>query len=87
MLADNKVMRKESLFVINWDDEIDGSKSFSNFLTSAKLKDKYDAMSQRILSEKNILMTKLKTISQSTKCEVELQEVFSERKEDIYSLY
>lgn len=72
LLADNKVMRKESLFVINWDDEIDGSKSFSNFLTSAKLKDKYDAMSQRIVSEKNILMTKLKTISQSTKCEVEL---------------
>ncbi len=45
LLADNKVMRKESLFVINGDEELDSSKSFSNFLASAKLKDRYDAIS------------------------------------------
>lgn len=79
---DEQRARREEVFVVNGDDEIDASKSFVNFLASSDLKAKYDEIYQRLTAVKDSLITKLKSCSKSTDCEKELVEAFSMEGED-----
>ncbi|MDD2269325.1 MAG: hypothetical protein PHY15_07290 [Eubacteriales bacterium] len=82
VLVDNNTIPKEDIFVVNGDDDIDSSKSFINFLASSELKSKYDEIYNKLTTEKEALMSKLKSISSSTDCEKELKEAFLENEND-----
>ena len=75
---DNTDISKDIVYVINGDEEIDSSKSFVNFLASKELKTQYDNIYNKLTKEKDALMSKLKTVSQSTDCEKEILETFKQ---------
>lgn len=78
---------KNNIFVVNGDDELDSSGSFINFLASTELKAKYDEIYQKLTKEKEALMAKLKSSSQSTDCEKEIVEAFAQSENDtIFSI-
>ena len=43
---DNHPVTRENIFVVNGDEEIDSSKSFTSFLASLELKQRYDSIYQ-----------------------------------------
>lgn len=78
----------EQLFVFNGEDDIDSSESFVNFLASAELKRRYDEIYALLTKEKDDLITKLKSISQSSDCEKEIVESFAnDENETIFSIF
>lgn len=77
VMVDNNSISKDSVFVVNGDDNIDCASSFVNFLASSELKSKYDNIYNKLNKEKDALMTKLKNASNSTDCEKEIIEAFS----------
>ena len=77
VFVDTNVISKDSIFVVNGDDDIDSSASFVNFLASSELKSKYDEIYKKLTKEKDALMTKLKSASVSSDCEKEIVEAFS----------
>lgn len=77
VLVDNNTISKDSVFVVNGDENIDCASSFVNFLASSELKSKYDNIYNKLNKEKDALMTKLKNASNSTDCEKEIIEAFS----------
>lgn len=84
---DDNDISPQMIYVINGDEDIDSSAAFVNFLASKDLKDKYDTIYAKITKEKDALMTKLKTVSQSSDCEKELLETFSSNgKVNIFSV-
>lgn len=84
---DDNDVSPQMIYVINGDEDIDSSAAFVNFLASKDLKDKYDTIYAKITKEKDALMTKLKTVSQSSDCEKELLETFSSNwKGNIFSV-
>lgn len=85
--VDDCEVPKNNIFVVNGDDELDSSESFINFLASTELKAKYDEIYQKLTKEKEALMTKLKSSSQSTDCEKEIVETFAQSENDtIFSI-
>jgi hypothetical protein len=80
VLVDTNVVSKDSVFVVNGEDNIDSSASFVNFLASSELKSKYDDIYNKLTKEKDALMNKLKNASTSTDCEKEIVEAFSSNK-------
>ena len=87
LTADGNNILNKNIFVVNGDDEIDSSGSFINFLASVELKTKYDEIYQKLTKEKESLMTKLKSSSQSTDCEKEIVETFTQNEDDtIFSI-
>ena len=84
---DGTDISKDIVYVINGDEEIDSSKSFVNFLASKELKDKYDKIYNKLTKEKDALLSKLKSVSQSTDCEKEILETFKQNNnENIFSV-
>ena len=84
---DNTDISKDIIYVINGEDEIDSSKSFINFLASKELKNRYDDIYNKLTKEKDALMSKLKSVSQSTDCEKEIIETFKQNNnESIFSI-
>ena len=75
--VDDKDISDAMVYVINGDEEIDSSDSFVNFLASKELKAKYDEIYKKITKEKDELITKLKSVSQSSDCDKELLDAFS----------
>ena len=87
LTADEEDISPDFIFVVNGDEEIDYSKSFVNFLASAELKSKYDEIYLKLTTEKDALISKLKSCSQSTDCEKEIIEAFSQGDSDtIFSI-
>lgn len=85
--ADDTDVPEENIFVINGEDDINSSNAFINILASRELKAKYDKIYQILTTDKDALMTKLKSISQSSNCEEELIQTFSQGDEDsIFSI-
>ena len=82
LTIDEEDISSDFIFVVNGDEEIDCSKSFVNFLASAKLKKKYDEIYLKLTTEKDALISKLKSCSQSTDCEKEIIEAFSQEDND-----
>ena len=84
---DNNSVKKENIFVVNGDEEIDSSKSFTSFLASLELKQRYDSIYKLLKTSKDNLISKLKSISQSTDCEGEILETFKNGDNDtIFSI-
>lgn len=84
---DNHPVPGENIFVVNGDEEIDSSKSFTSFLASLELKQRYDSVYQLLKINKDNLISKLKSISQSTDCEGEIFETFKNGDNDtIFSI-
>lgn len=85
--VDDCEVPKNNIFVVNGEDELDSSGSFINFLASSELKAKYDEIYQKLTNEKEALMTKLKSSSQSTDCEKEIIQTFAQSENDtIFSI-
>lgn len=85
--VDDCEVPKNNIFVVNGDDELDSSGAFINFLASTELKAKYDEIYQKLTKEKEVLITKLKSSSQSTDCEKEIVETFAQSENDtIFSI-
>lgn len=77
----------KNIFVVNGDEEIDSSKSFTSFLASLELKQRYDSIYQLLKIKKDDLISKLKNISHSTDCEGEIFETFKNGDNDtIFSI-
>ncbi len=79
VLADGNEINPNSILVINAEDNgFDASSKISTFLASKDLKEKYDAIYIELNSGKSEFIKKLKAISQSTDCETEFVNAFSE---------
>lgn len=85
--ADGSDVPKDNIFVINGEDELNSSDAFINILASRELKARYDEIYQKLTTDKDALMTKLKGISQSSNCEEEILQTFSQGDNDsIFSI-
>lgn len=79
ILKENSKINPDDILVINAeDDSFDASSKISSFLASKELKEEYDNIYQKLNELKVEFMKKLKVISQSTDCESEFINTFSE---------
>jgi hypothetical protein len=79
ILVDDSIMNPENILVLNAEDNsFDASNKVSSFLASKELKKQYDEIYSDLNNQKNEYLKKLKTVSQSTDCETELVNSFSE---------
>lgn len=80
--SDNVSIAKESVFVVNGDYDIDSSNTFVNFLASNELKERYETIYKKLIREKDLLITKLRSCSQSSDCESEILYTFLNNSDD-----
>lgn len=79
ILVDDSAINPSNILVINAEDNsFDASDKVSSFLASKELKKRYDEIYSELNKQKNEYLKKLKTVSQSTDCETELINSFSE---------
>lgn len=79
ILSDGVPIDPNSILVINSENnEFDGSNKISNFLAKKELKIKYDEIYEELNERKIDFIKKLKSVSQSTDCEKEILNTFSE---------
>ncbi|MGB7498826.1 MAG: hypothetical protein WA897_02930 [Moheibacter sp.] len=75
----------DNILVINTEDNtFDASSKISSFLASTELKNKYDEIYTDLNNQKVEYIKKLKTVSQSTDCEGEFVNCFSENHNDTF---
>ncbi len=78
ILADNTAINPDNILVVNAEDNsFDASSKISTFLASKDLKNRYDEIYLDLNDKKNDFIKKLKSISQSTDCESEFINAFS----------
>lgn len=83
--GDNDDLSPKDILVVDPEDErYDASDKISTFVASKELKKKYDEIYIEIEKRKNEYIKKLKSVSQSSDCETELTEVFSDSDKDIF---
>ncbi|MDP3680028.1 MAG: hypothetical protein Q8R22_04270 [Flavobacterium sp.] len=79
VLIDDISINPDSILVVNAEDNgFDASSKISTFLASKELKNKYDEIYLDLNIRKSEFIKKLKVISQSTDCEAEFINTFSE---------
>lgn len=79
ILVDDSIMNSENILVLNAEDNsFDASNKVSSFLASKELKKQYDEIYKDLNNQKSEYLKRLKTVSQSTDCETELVNSFSE---------
>lgn len=79
ILVDGKEINPDNILVVNAEDNgFDASNKISTFLASKELKSKYDEIYLDLNNRKSEFIKKLKVISQSTDCETEFINTFSE---------
>lgn len=79
LIADGNQLDPNNILVINAEDNsLDASNKISTFLASKELKAKYDAIYLELNNRKSEFIKKLKVISQSSDCETEFLNTFSE---------
>jgi len=77
--------KKGAILVVDPDTtNYDTTDKISNFVASKELKEKYDFIYAELDSRKNEFITKLKKTSQSTDCELEIIDAFSEKETDTF---
>jgi ABC-type cobalamin/Fe3+-siderophores transport system ATPase subunit len=77
--SDGITIKPENILVINAEDNgFDASHRISNFLASSDLKNKYEKIYSELEERRKDFIKKLKTVSQSTDCESELIESFTD---------
>ena len=79
----------ESILVVNAENSsFDATDKISSFIASKDLKKKYDKIYSELENQKSEYLKKLKQISQSTDCEVEFVNTFSESsKSNFFELF
>lgn len=85
ILVDDSVINPENILVLNAEDNnFDASNKVSSFLASKDLKKEYDEIYSDLNNQKSEYLKKLKTVSQSTDCETELVNSFSENSSNTF---
>lgn len=83
VIVDGNSINPENILVVNAEDNTyDASNKITNFLASNELKKKYDKIYEELNFQKSEFVKKLKSISQSTDCEAEVINCFTENKND-----
>jgi ABC-type cobalamin/Fe3+-siderophores transport system ATPase subunit len=83
--SDDVLIKPESILVINAEDNgYDASHRISNFLASNELRKKYDKIYSELEERRKEFIKKLKTVSQSTDCETELIDSFSDQSKNTF---
>lgn len=79
ILSDGKEITPSSILVVNAEDNtFDGTQKITSFIASKELKGRYDNIYNELNALKAELIKKLKKVSNSTNCEDEYLETFSE---------
>lgn len=77
--VDGNPINPENILVVNAEDNnYDATSKITNFIASSELKSKYDNIYDELNSQKSEFIKKLKSVSQSTDCESEFINCFSE---------
>lgn len=85
ILADGSPIAPENILVINAEDhDFDATNKVSTFLASKELKEQYDKIYSELDEKRKEYIKKLKAISQSSNCEEELVESFSDHSNDTF---
>ena len=85
ILADGSSMPTESILVVNAEDNsYDTSTKISAFIASKELKKKYDEIYSELGDKKSEYLKNLKQVSQSTDCEAEFINVYSQSPKDTF---
>ena len=79
VLVDGSPIKPENILVVNAEDNnYDATSKITNFIASTELKSKYDNIYDELNKQKTEFIKKLKSVSQSTDCESEFINCFSE---------
>lgn len=85
VLDDGNAITNESILVVNAEDSnYDSSNKISTFIASKDLKKKYDEIYSELEFQKNEYIKKLKQVSQSTDCESEFVNTYSQSFKDTF---
>lgn len=85
ILSDGNGIAIESILVVNAEDNTyDSSSKISSFIASKDLKKKYDEIYTKLETQKNEYIKKLKQVSQSTDCETEFVNAYSQSSKDTF---
>lgn len=85
IVVDGNAIAAESILVVNAEDNnYDSSTKISSFIASKDLKKKYDKIYSELEIQKNEYIKKLKQVSQSTDCESEFVNVYSQSSKDTF---
>ena len=85
IVADGNAIAVDSILVVNAEDNnYDSSTKISSFIASKDLKKKYDEIYTELDNQKNEYIKKLKQISQSTDCETEFVNTYSQSSKDTF---
>lgn len=83
--ADGSILAAESILVVNAEDNnYDTSNKISSFIASKELKKKYDKIYTELEGKKTEYIKKLKQVSQSTDCESEFINAYSQSSKDTF---
>lgn len=83
--VDGNAIAVESILVVNAEDNnYDSSNKISSFIASKDLKKKYDEIYAELETQKNEYIKKLKQVSQSTDCEGEFVDAYSQSPKDTF---
>src|SRR5690606_18072059 len=83
--VDGNVIAIESILVVNAEDNnYDSSNKISSFIASKDLKKKYDEIYSELENQKSEYIKKLKQVSQSTDCEAEFVNTYSQSSKDTF---
>lgn len=83
--VDGNAIAIESILVVNAEDNnYDSSNKISSFIASKDLKKKYDEIYSELEKQKSEYIKKLKQVSQSTDCEAEFVEAYSQSSKDTF---
>lgn len=85
ILSDEVAIKTENILVINAEDNgFDASHRITNFLASSELKKKYDKIYLELEERRKEFVKKLKSVSQSTDCEIELIDTFNNESKNTF---
>lgn len=85
ILVDGNAIAIESILVVNAEDNnYDSSSKISSFIASKDLKKKYDEIYSELEDKKSEYIKKLKQVSQSTDCETEFFNAYSQSSKDTF---
>ena len=83
--VDGNAIAIESILVVNAEDNnYDTSNKISSFIASKDLKKKYDEIYSELENQKSEYIKKLKQVSQSTDCEAEFVDAYSQSPKDTF---
>lgn len=83
--VDDMLIKPESIFVVNAEDDINSTEKISTLLASKELKNKYDSIHKEIESEKNKIINKIKEDFNIQNCENEIIQTFKQNNKDDFS--